>query len=161
VEIQSVQTFKYLGLQLSANRKCSAVIKDSYQRASKAYFSLLNNLKFKISDDPSVSTKLFDSLIKPITLYCSEVWGFENNDKSTIEKLHTKFCKHVLGVSRTSTNMAINAELNRLSLHLSSDLAMIKYWSRIVQLPQTNLLRQTNNFQAQQERNLRQYIYLI
>jgi hypothetical protein len=81
----------------------------------------------------SVSTKLFGSLIKPITLYCSEVWGFENNDKCPIEKLHTRLCKHVLGVSRTSTNMTIKTELNRLSLHLSMFIIWLSYDQILVQ----------------------------
>jgi hypothetical protein len=109
--IQSVKTFKYLGLILSANGKFTAAIKDLYQRASKAYFGLIHNLDFKLSDNPLVSLQLFDSLIKPILLYCSELWGFENNDKSQIEKLHIKFCKHTLGVSKFCSNIASKAAI--------------------------------------------------
>jgi hypothetical protein len=41
--------------------------------------------------------------------------------------------------------VASKMELWRLSLHLASDISMVKYWARIVQL------RQAYNFQAQQE----------
>ena len=39
--------------------------------------------------------KLFDSLVSPMLLYCSEVWGvFDNSgDSSVLEKFHMKFIK--------------------------------------------------------------------
>jgi hypothetical protein len=37
---------------------------------------------------------LFDSLVEPIILYGSEVWGFENIQ--IMEKINLKFCKRIL-----------------------------------------------------------------
>ena len=48
--------------------------------------------------------KLFDSLVLPILLYGSEIWGYDNHEN--FEKLQRKFCKLILNVSnRSSTNM--------------------------------------------------------
>ena len=72
--------------------------------------------------------KLFNSLVKPVLLYCSEVWGgyglknsgvvgeslYEkliNDDKSVYEQLHIKQCKYSLRVSRRVSNFSARAEL--------------------------------------------------
>ena len=38
--------------------------------------------------------KLFDSLVSPILLYASELWGFEN--KESIEMVHLQFVRTFL-----------------------------------------------------------------
>jgi hypothetical protein len=42
--------------------------------------------------DPQL--KLFDSIVEPILLYGSEVWGFENT--IDIERIHLQFCINIL-----------------------------------------------------------------
>ena len=60
---------------------------------------------------PSMQMKIFDTIIKPIVLYGCEVWElFGNksleddalyaNDKASYEKLHLKFCKQNLKISK-------------------------------------------------------------
>ena len=85
---------------------------------------------------PSVKSSLhvFDHTIKPILLYCSEIWGPVNHlssriirkasitidelfPKSLCNNLHIKFCKNILGVHRKSTNFAVMSELGRHPLH--------------------------------------------
>ena len=70
-------------------------------------------------------------MVIAILLYCSEVWGpymlgtittFELSKNkmfkltNEIEKSHLKFCKRILGVHSTSTNVAVYAKLGRLPL---------------------------------------------
>ncbi len=84
---------------------------------------------------------MFDSLVKPILLYNSEIWGDEipkslqkeiikqanenYNDKylkhvndSPFEKIHVKFSKMVLGVKKQTSNLATKAEIGRYPLHI-------------------------------------------
>ena len=71
--------------------------------------------------------KLFDILIAPIFTYNSEVWGayvkhdLGSIDKTPFEKVHLKFCKYYLGVSRKATNLASRAELGRFPLKILID----------------------------------------
>ena len=63
-----------------------------------------------------------ESVIEPIALYGSEVWGpISNNeftkwDKHPIEILHAEFCKTVLQVQRKTQNNACRAELGQYPL---------------------------------------------
>ena len=63
---------------------------------------------------------LFDSLVKPKLLYGVNVLGcFKHafNDDSPIEKLNLKLCKDILGVKRTTSNVASRCEPGRRQLH--------------------------------------------
>jgi hypothetical protein len=61
--------------------------------------------------------KLFDSLLKPILTYGSEIWlsdyniNLDNFDNLPIEKLQHKMLKCILGVKIQSSNMASRLEL--------------------------------------------------
>jgi hypothetical protein len=67
------------------------------------------------------SLHIFDHTVKPILLYCSEIWGcylpksadfnfmFDYSRLSSVlpcDKLHIHFCKYILGANKTSTNFA-------------------------------------------------------
>ena len=47
------------------------------------------------------------------------------------EKLHTKFCKHILGVHKKTSNFAALAELGRFPLYFDIVKAMLNYWQRL------------------------------
>ena len=52
-------------------------------------------------ENPNLTIKLFDSLVKPVLLYASDFWGrfeFASSHKRPLEKLNTTLCKYLLGV---------------------------------------------------------------
>ena len=77
-----------------------------------------------------IMLKLFDSCVEPILLYGCEVWGYENVD--ILEKVHTKFCKFIFGVSKYSHNMPVYGELGRYPLSIKIKQRMVRYWTRIL-----------------------------
>ena len=101
---------------------------------TQKFMSNFNNIPTELS------CKLFDILIRPILTYNSEVWFMDtylpvyralnraekNNyrtrdlssleEKSGVEKVHFKFCKIILGLKRTSTNIGVITELGQLPL---------------------------------------------
>ena len=102
----------------------------------KALFKLKADLGTFFRSDIALTMKLFDSLIKPILLYGSEIWGADNKnetkDNDPLEQVHIKFCKMVLGTSKTSVNNACRGELGRYPIELFSTYRSIKYWSDIL-----------------------------
>lgn len=103
------------------------------EKARKAFFKI----KKAISLDNSCKLleKLFDTLVVPIALYGSEVWGigkeFKNSDP--YEHLHIKFIKEALGVHCKASNAACLSELNRLPLYTNIQFLAIKYWLHIME----------------------------
>ncbi len=61
--------------------------------------------------------KIFQSVIEPIALYGSEVWGsllnheFEKWNNNPIEALHTEFCKSILRVQRNTPKQRIQGRI--------------------------------------------------
>ncbi len=74
LNLQVVEDYTYLGVKMHKSGSFTAAIKDLYSRASRAYFKLRSGFK-DCKLYPSLHIKLFDRLVKPIILYCSEVWG--------------------------------------------------------------------------------------
>jgi len=53
----------------------------------------------------SVLCQLFDAFVSATLNYGSEIWGFSKSKE--IERIHMKFCKHILGVKSSTCKMAI------------------------------------------------------
>ena len=51
------------------------------------------------------------------------------------EKIHTRYCKYILGVGKYACNMAPKAELGRFPIAISALLQSIKYWLYLLQNP--------------------------
>jgi hypothetical protein len=61
----------------------------------------------------------------------SEIDELNVIDKTAIENVHLGFCKSTLGVKKSSTNLAVRAELGRLSLESSIKTQTSLYLLRI------------------------------
>ena len=125
-----------------------------FNKAKKALFSLRNILpKDRIS--LIAHLKLFDSCIKPIALYNSEIWAIEYliKEKKVIENcyktfppeaLQSKFLKVVLGTNRSAMNSAILAETGRFPLALTSlKDTIIGFWHHMANSPWISLVNKT------------------
>ena len=67
---------------------------------------------------------------------------FNNWDKSPIEKVHLKFCKIYLAISRKASNIASRAELGKLPLIINVFKRVFKYITHLNSLPQTTIAKQ-------------------
>ena len=81
---------------------------------------------------PLVSLKLFDNLVRPLLLYGSDFWGILKPPKNNpVENIHHMFCKHLLGVQKQCTNIAVLLELGQIPLNINAKKMAIKNWERI------------------------------
>ena len=136
--IECVKEFRYLGFTISA-KNCSFLktISDLKIKVNRAIFALNN--KIKLSKLPTnLAIKLFNTQIKPILLYGSEIWApysnfnYENWDSCEIEQCHTQFLKRILGCNIQSPNVMIGGELGRCPLLtdiISNSISFLKHLS--------------------------------
>ena len=102
------------------------------EKARRAFYAIKSQIYIKIPI--RIWLKLFESVIEPVLLYGSEVWGpisYQNQahwDKNPVEILHLEFCKSILQVHRKTTNKACRAELGQLPLFIKIQKRAIKYW---------------------------------
>ena len=134
--LDNVTEFTYLGITINAGCSFKPTIQTLSKKAMKAMF-VLNN-KFKFSKIPlNVAMKLFDACIMYILIYGLEIWGDMFNsdivkwDSSDIEKVHFQFCKHILGVNRSTMNNMVCAELGHYPLMTDVQTRIIEFIKHI------------------------------
>ena len=107
--LEQVNEYCYLGIIINPSGTFKKALKALHNKALRAYHCLFK--KFSNFDNVPISLllKLFSSIVIPILLYCSEIWGlyilgkittfemFKNKMFKLINEL-LKFCKRILGV---------------------------------------------------------------
>ena len=77
--VEIVDDFSYLGIKFKYNGKFGKTKTHLVDQARKALFSLIRKAR-KLFLPLDIQLHLFDSMITPILLYGTEVWGCENVD---------------------------------------------------------------------------------
>ena len=133
--LETVKSYCYLGIVVSYNGNLNLSKTNLMEKGRKAWFKIKKTLSL---DNPCcVLEKLFDTLVVPVLLYGSEVWGAVKTyrDSDPYENLHLKFVKEILGVHWKTTNIACLAETNRNPLHLKIQLNILKFLIHILNSP--------------------------
>ena len=92
---------------------------------------------------PETQLSLFKSLISPILSYSCEIWGF--CEAGPIERLHLSFLKSILSVRNNTPSWFVYKELNSFPLKNDRLIRIIKYWLKIIDLDDDNIVRLTYN----------------
>ena len=129
VKLELVTSFKYLGIHFFKNGNWHRTQKRLAQHASFALHNLFSIFR-EIELPTSEKCKLFDALVGPILNYGAEVWGmYEAKD---VEMLHTKFCRWILNVKKSTNLSGLYGELGRSPLVTSRKISMIRYWIKLL-----------------------------
>ena len=84
---------------------------------------------------------MFDTLVFPVLNYAAEIWGAHNGQY--IEVIHTKFCRKLLTVKRSTNLDALYGELGRIAMLVQRKIIMVKYWLKILTLDNNSILSKT------------------
>ena len=167
-DIEYVNQYKYLGVIFTSNAKFSVAEKNLSMKASRALFSIKQSI-FDKTIKPSSILHIFDSLVKPIALYNSEIWTaykycfkgktieelFALTLKNTNEfdKTYMRFCKYVLGVNSKACNFAVISEQGRFPLVISIITNCINFWLHTIQSTSDSLLQKAYQEQVNSSNN--------
>ncbi len=158
VQIKIKKEMKYLGFMLDCNGNFYTAIEDLANKAKRALYSIY---KLSTLNTLSISNMIstFNAVIKPILLYGSELWGYQSKPCNKIELVQIGFAKHILGVHRKSTNLAVLGELGLYPLQLEMKNNAIKYYDYIRQ-NKNELLKATLNLNKQFKVNKNWFTYV-
>ena len=73
--------------------------------------------------------KLYESMIKPIMCYGSEIWGFKEDKE--LERIELWFLRSILHLPNSAVGMAVRGELGQLPLYLWWKERILNYWNRL------------------------------
>jgi hypothetical protein len=138
--------YTYLGLKLTPNTKFDTASQQLSEKAIHAMYKIRKQIDFH-QLPPKLACKIFDSVISPILLYNSEVWGaysigdFAKWDKTSAEKAHLKFCKIYLGVNRKASNAASRGELGKFPLLFPIIKRTLGYVMNLQKRPETSIAK--------------------
>ena len=133
-----VNMYKYLGVDFTTMMSFNNLTSAFVSKAKKACYEIMSSLKAIDCFDFDVFIKLFDSKVVPILLYASELWGCKPFDE--IEKVHLFALKRFLNVSLHCSNSLVYAETGRYPLHICSQLRAVKFWFKLLKLPNDRIV---------------------
>ena len=152
--LEDVNEILYLGFLVRCNGNVLHGLKNLRERASKAFFKIKYALGHQLFNNPFLSFKIFDCIIKPILLYASDFWGlYSINSKGNgpCDNLHNRFCKWLLGVSKRTSDMGVLFDLGRYPISIEGQIRCFDNWIRILGNKSCNelLTKSCKNAQAE------------
>jgi hypothetical protein len=118
------------------------------EQANKAMFAILKRTNAIGRLTPKVYLQLFDSYVTPILEYGSEIW-YRGIDVKQIEKVQLRYLKMILKVKSSTSTLALYGDTGRFPLSLRLKVKQVKYWVRLVQLPDNAIVKQIYNTMVQ------------
>lgn len=134
-QLEVVNSYTYLGLNFSTMLSLTNAVSSAIVRAKRGTMEILNVMLRLNCNSPIIFFKLFDAQVVPMLMYAAEVWGSQKIDD--VEKVHLFACKKFLGVSLHASNKLVYGELGRYPLYVKSAVRCLKYWFRLLKLPDT------------------------
>ena len=139
-----------MGIVFTLGNNFRTAQKELYKKACKALFTYFNAINVHTGAQISTVKKLFDTLVCPVLLYNSKIWGaflrpkqlrllriFSNSlfdDKQNHESLQLKMVKIVLNVHKRASNLAVRGEIGMYPLSIEIYKNMIQYFFHLIEL---------------------------
>ena len=150
--LETVSDFRYLGFVFGSSGKFLKGITDLKNRSLRALFGLRNILHKYPDLSPKLQIRLFNTLVHPILSYSCEIWGYESAEQ--LDTVHLGFLKSVLGVRKNVPTPHVYRELGVHPLRHDRIKRIIKYWIKIVNLPDSCPMKKVYNLMVE---NIDQY----
>ena len=122
--IEIVDIFNYIGCVLKYTGNFAKNHEFIIGKSLKALNIVLHNLK-QYPFSPKSCCELFDAFVG------STLSGFTKS--KDIGRVHSKFCKAILNVRKSTASVGVYGDLGRYPLYISRYTRMISYWSKISQ----------------------------
>ena len=152
--LEEVKEYNFLGTIIDHKGSLHKGIQELSKKGLKVIFSLRKIFNNFTQLPVNLSCKLFDTLVRPILCFNSEIWfmddylpsyramlrAIKNNiscdtlalqEKSVYEKVHTRYCKTVLGLNKTACNISTLCELGRLPVSSFIKTQVMMYFVRL------------------------------
>ena len=133
--LKTVSAYKYMGFFVTPKLIWTSAKEGLAVQARKAILTM-SKLQHAVGYFDFVEYfKLFDSMVKPIFIYGSEIWGYEMSD--IIENVQIVLCKKYLKLPTCMFKASALGECGRYPLYVDYFTRCIKYWLRLTRMVDT------------------------
>ncbi|XP_033750928.1 uncharacterized protein LOC117335116 [Pecten maximus] len=116
-------------LSKSASRALGLLISKFYRAGGMTY---------------SVFTKLYESLVQPVLLYCSAIWG--QAERREINNVQNRAIKVFLGATKNTSNAGVIGDMGWLSTLSKQRIEVFRFYCRVKSANPDKLLRKIHNW---------------
>ena len=92
----------------------------------------------KFRDNFKIRMLMFNSIVKGILMYGSEIWGWK--ERKIVESVQLKYLKWILGVSKTTPNYIVLEETKTYKIRIDTGYRAFHYEEKIVKNSEKQLL---------------------
>ena len=145
--IEQVVQYKFWGNVIKSVRRLNQNILAENQhylsnQANRAVGAMYNRLRSVGTHPPHIMLHMFESLIKPITVYGSEIWGYNKTAQSETDKIFLRFARQILRVKPTTSNIIVFGECGIMPPSVQCIISTLCYLNRLYHLPGHLIVKQ-------------------
>ena len=144
--MDEVKDYKYMGNIISSIKSPNQdALKKTYQflcdQARKAIFSMKTKIKAIGELPPDLMLNLFDTLIKPILIYGSDVRGIKSKLWGDTDKVFLQYDRCILRVKATTSNIISVGEYGRLPPSTACHISALCFMNRLHHMSDDKLVK--------------------
>ena len=141
IPLESVENFKYLGLEISANYKWHGCAMRRLEAGKRAYYAFENMCNHGNIKSWTLKKYLFDALVIPVILYGVEVWGgsISNSTWKDFEGVQKRFLTTFLKVKSQTPYRLLLLETGTLPIEIMGIERVTAYMLKVKTSPQNRL----------------------
>ena len=144
--IDVVDAYKYLGnLVNEISRIGSDIFRDNAKylssQARKAIFTINRKLANLGDVPPKLKVHLYQSMVQPILLYGSDIWGHNCQATKTLDNVFMEFLRRILKVKMTTSNHITIGEFGLIPPSVLSHINTILYCARLQAMPDDAIVK--------------------
>ena len=148
--IKQVDKYKFLGVIFRATDRISSdpfSLNYDYlcDKARKSLFAIKSKLKHIGYLPPKTMFYIYNTALKPILCYASDVWGVSPKGKAIVDKFYLRLLKQTLGVRHTTANIFVMGETGQILPSVNCDYYVMSFLNRVNNMSNTTIVKQVYN----------------
>ena len=130
------------GIRSAVHKGGAEKLVDNYQGITilpimeKVFEILLNPLS------PKLKFHIFDTLIRPVLTYGSDVWGHRKSGLTEIDRVFMRYVRCILNVNATTSNVIVIGECGRYPSSVFCHISLLCFFNRMYHMSDTKLAKQ-------------------
>ena len=144
-EIEQVDTYKYLGLDLKGNLKWN-MMRDRLAGKTRRNMDIAWAMGIQSGHLSVVAADMvWKVLVRPIAEYGAEVWGEDRWDE--MEKIQRDMGKRILGLEQSTCNEVILGEMGWWTMKARRDMLRLRYWRKLLKMDRKRIPRKVYDWE--------------